>query len=346
MTQVWIAANHGDLGGGEVMAVSLARAARDLGYDARIAAPSHPARMIALARAEGFATAEIHGRSASRYAVNLAAWDLAERQGVLWANGLRAAAATAGHRNRIVHLHQVPRRRQRWVARAASWGARAVVVPSEFASRSVPGATVLPNWTQPFDEPRFDRRLVRGDAASPVVLGFLGRLSTLKGVDVLARALTRLDRQEPGRYRLLLAGEPTYVGDHDRAAVETALEPVAPLVDRPGRLTPREFFARVDLAVFPSVVPEAFGLVVAEAMSVGCPFVISGAGALPEVAGGHPYVAEPGDDDSLADAVRRAASGYPATVVRAAFERWRVAYSPAAGTSAMGSLLRGLGIEP
>ena len=106
MTQVWIAANHGDLGGGEVMAVSLARAARDLGYDARIAAPSHPARMIALARAEGFATAEIHGRSASRYAVNLAAWDLAERQGVLIALGggghvhrwgLQLAAAVLEH---------------------------------------------------------------------------------------------------------------------------------------------------------------------------------------------------------------------------------------------------------
>jgi hypothetical protein len=144
MTQVWIAANHGDLGGGEVMAVSLARAARDLGYDARIAAPSHPARMIALARAEGFATAEIHGRSASRYAVNLAAWDLAERQGVLWANGCAPpprppaiATASCTCTSKAATPAALGRPRGPWGARAV--GAVGVRVP--------PGAraTVLPN---------------------------------------------------------------------------------------------------------------------------------------------------------------------------------------------------------
>jgi glycosyltransferase involved in cell wall biosynthesis len=55
----------------------------------------------------------------------------------------------------------------------------------------------------------------------------------------------------------------------------------------------------VDLAVFPSVAPEAFGLVAAEAMSIGCPYVISDAGALPEVAGDHPYVAAAGDAEAL-----------------------------------------------
>ena len=49
-------------------------------------------------------------------------------------------------------------------------------------------------------------------------------------------------------------------------------------------MTPAAFFAEVDLAVFPSRVAESFGLVAAEAMAAGTPYVVSDAGALPEVA--------------------------------------------------------------
>ncbi len=346
MTRLWFAANHGDLGGGEVMTLNLAAAARDLGYDVGIVAPDHPARLVTASRAAGFRTVEIHGRTSSRYATNLRAWDLLARKGVLWANGLRAALATAGHRDRIVHLHQVPRGKQSWVLGAASLGSRALVVPSEFAAAQVPGSVVLPNWTQPLGAPDFARRLVTGNADGPVRLGFLGRLSILKGVVTLAEAVAILDRDEPGRYRLLLAGEPTYTTPRDREAVDAAIAPIAHLLDQPGWMEPSAFFSSVDLAVFPSAIAESFGLVVAEAMSVGCPYVISDAGALSEVAGSHPFIAHVDNPASLATTVKAAVSTYADPLLRASYDRWAAHYSPAAGAKAVHGLLTEWGIRP
>jgi len=342
VTAIWFAANHGDLGGGEVMTLNLAEAARDLGYAVGIVAPGVPNRLVAEARESGFRTVEIHGRTPARYATNLRAWDLLERTGLLWANGLRPALATAGHRDRIVHVHQVPRGKQAIAVRAAAVGARAAVVPSEFAASTIPGSVVLPNWTRPWSEPDFNRRLVNCSDLSPVVLGFLGRLSVLKGVAVLAEALALLDRQDPGRYRLLLAGEPTYATSDDRAEVETALAPVAHLVSRTGWMAPRDFFKAVDLAVFPSVIAESFGLVAAEAMSSGCPFVVSNSGALPEVAGDHPYVSDP-DARSLANTLEAAVATYSEGLLRGSYNRWVTHYSPSAGRAGLKRLLDGWG---
>ncbi len=344
MSPIWFAANHGDLGGGEVMTLNLARAARDLGYDARLVVPARPARLLDLGRTEGFRTVELHGSTPVQVAANLAAWDLAERRGLLWTNGLRTAAATIGHLDRVVHLHQVPRGRQSWIVRAATLGARAVVVPSAYAAAAVPGSVCLPNWTHPVDTAQSGRPPLR-DRTGPITLGHLGRLSIHKGLDVLAAALARLDDRHPGRFRIVVAGEPTYADAADRAAVDAALRAVAPLVTRVGQQSPAAFFAGVDLAVFASVIPESFGLVVAEAMSAGCPFVVSDAGALPEVAGDHPYVASAGDPVSLADTIEAAIASYDDRLLRDAYDRWQASYSPAAGRAGLSALLRELGVE-
>jgi glycosyltransferase involved in cell wall biosynthesis len=339
MARIWFAANQGDLGGGEVMTLHLATAARALGHDARIVCPAEPNRLLAAATAAGFRTVAVRGRSGARYAANLAAWDVAERSGLLWANGLRTAAATAGHLNRVVHLHQLPRGKQSWVLPVARFGARVLVVPSRFLADRLPGAVVLPNWTVSFAKPRFDRRLFGPSRPYPVRLGFLGRPSTLKGVDVLAEALALLDRERPGGYRLLLAGEPAYLDRDDRARTETALAPVAHLVDRVGWMERTDFFDTVDLAVFPSVIEESFGLVVAEAMSVGCPYVITSAGALPEVAGEHLYVAASADPASLAGTIAHAVTGYSRSMAEDAHDRWQDCFSPEAGLVALEALL-------
>ncbi len=75
--------------------------------------------------------------------------------------------------------------------------------------------------------------------------------------------------------------------------------------------------------VFPSVWAEPFGLVVAEAMAAGVPFVISDAGALPEVAGpDHPWVARAGDAADLARVIGDALAATP-DEVRAVTDRAR-----------------------
>jgi glycosyltransferase involved in cell wall biosynthesis len=108
-----------------------------------------------------------------------------------------------------------------------------------------------------------------------------------------------------------------------------------------------DFFASIDVAVFPSTWDEPFGLVVAEAMAAGVPFVVSDAGALPEVAGeNHPWVARAGDSQDLARVIRAAwtavRSGTAPTA--AARTRWELEYSPTAGSERLATMLTTLGV--
>ncbi|NLT26480.1 MAG: glycosyltransferase [Microbacteriaceae bacterium] len=245
-----------------------------------------------------------------------------------------------------MHLHQEPRgRAQRALARAARAGALAVLVPSEWMATRVPGARPLVNWTA--DLPAAKPRSAEADA--PRVVGFLGRPSPDKGVDVLAAAIARLDAAEPGRWRLLLAGEPRFVDAADRARVEEALAPIAHLVDRPGWIDPADYFARVDVATVPSVWGEPFGLVAAESLAAGAPLVVADNGALPEIVGDAGRIVPPGDAAALAEAVAAAAAqpgDVRAAAQQRARERWRQRFSPAAGRERVAALLDELGIGP
>jgi glycosyltransferase involved in cell wall biosynthesis len=116
-----------------------------------------------------------------------------------------------------------------------------------------------------------------------------------------------------------------------------------------GQVERAEVLTAVDLAVFPSVTAEPFGLVAAEAMASGAPFVISDAGALPEVAGpDHPWIARAGDPADLARVIAQALAT-PAEVVHkvtdSARARWEGEYSPAAGQRRVARLLDDLGVS-
>jgi glycosyltransferase involved in cell wall biosynthesis len=105
----------------------------------------------------------------------------------------------------------------------------------------------------------------------------------------------------------------------------------------------------VRVVVFPSVWAEPFGLVVAEAMAAGVPFVISDAGALPEVAGpDHPWIARSGDADDLARVIESVLAGTPEevrAVTDRARRRWEEQYSPGAGRQRVQRLLEELGVR-
>jgi glycosyltransferase involved in cell wall biosynthesis len=209
-------------------------------------------------------------------------------------------------------------------------------------ARSVPGSRKLWNWVEPVasrpPRPRaWERRL-----------GFLGRHSVDKGLVTLAAGLAELDRAEPGRYHLLLAGEGRFAPPEDSAPIRKAMQPVEHLVDRPGWISRDDFFSSIDVAVFPSQWAEPFGLVVAEAMSSRTPFVISDAGALAEVAGpGHPWVARKGDAVALARAVQLVFDAGPDRMVEVldrAHARWEEHFSPAAGLARVSALVDDLGL--
>lgn len=340
MTTITLAANNAEMGGGEVMLLAIADGLRELGHDVRVVAPAGDTETVgAQAQRRGFRTTAIRGACRREYMAGLRRWDRQCREGVLWCNGHVPALATVGHQNRIVHLHQAPSTRHVVAGRLAAAGALVLLVPSASMAKHFPGAQILPNWVP---EVTLTQRRHRS-ADDPVILGFLGRPSPDKGVLTLARALRELDRREPGRYRLLLAGEPRFVSPAEQERVEAALEDVRELVNRPGWMNRSEFFARIDLAVFPSEVEESFGLMVAEAMSARVPFIVSDAGALSEVAGSrYPWTCRAGDPNSLADVITTACHEQRTAVAATAataHDRWEESFSPEAGLQHLRFLL-------
>lgn len=371
MSGLTLASNQGDIGGGEVMLLQIAEAARELGHDVTVVAPESPEAVVLAARSRGFTTVALPSSSTRGYLRNLRRWAKRHPSDLFWCNGLRPAFATAGLPRRIVHLHQIPSGKLALAARLARRGALTTLVPSQFASRALPGSEVMSNWTARVRDDA--RRLADGSPEAHVtaagressdhdavrngedpvtlaqggdpdrhVIGYLGRISSDKGVEALVDAVERLVAQ--GRsVHLLLAGEARFVDPQVTARVDAALARLGHRVERRGWMDRDEFFAAVDLAVFPSVTPESFGLVAAEAMAARCPFVISDAGALPEVAGhGFPYVAKADDSDSLAATIADALDA--PTEVRSAqldrsFARWNDRYSPEAGRDGLARVL-------
>lgn len=335
--QLTIAMNHGALGGGEVMGLAIAEAARELGRAVLIVAPQQPGDVLRAASERGFPAIAIKAKSTADYLKKLRAWDKKHRTGLLWCNGLRPALATAGHPQRVVHLHQQPTGKQIGAAQLAMAGALRTVVPSHWMLSAAPGATVLWNWcAEPTPAPRADRLQRR-----PIRLGFLGRLSTDKGVDVLCQAVEKLDEASPGQYRLLLAGNSLFVADDNAVKIRREVERLNRFVVHTGWLDRDQFFTSTDLAVFASQSPESFGLVAAEAMAAKVPFVISDAGALPEVAGeGYRFIAKAGDPNSLARTIERACAADWQAQLESSYARWQQHFSPEAGRRRLARILQ------
>lgn len=317
------------------MLLALAEAARDLGHQVVVAAPKHPAGVVEAAAAGGIEVVAVPGRDARSYARHLRVWARRSDADLLWCNGLRPAFATVGLARRVVHLHQIPQGRTAVAAGLARRGCRATVVPSHHVGERVPGSIVLENWVAPVATARSGER-------QALTLGYLGRLSPDKGVDILVAAVRRLvaDGRE---VRLLVAGEARFVASDAATRIEVGLENLGARVTRQGWVPREAFFDAVDLAIFPSITEEAFGLVAAEAMAARCPFVVSDAGALPEVVGTtYPFVARRGDAASLAETIGRALDAEWHDLVEDSYARWRLHYSPEAGRTRLGALIDSL----
>lgn len=339
--KIVIAANNGDVGGGEVMLLALAEELAGLGMAVTVVGPSSPAGLVDASRDRNFDTVVLDATARIEYLRVLRRWDRRHRDGVLWCNGLLPAMATAGHRNRIVHLHQRPRGKQRPLVNVAGWGSLVTLVPSADMAAAVRGATILHNWVADLGETRQSDNPT--EAEGPIRIGFLGRPSVDKGIEVLVEAMHILNRESPGAYRLVLGGESRFVRGASRASVETALASLGSLVDRTGWIAPRDFFRRIDVLVSPSIWPESFGLVVAESMSARVPVVVTDVGALPEVVGtDHPWIARAGDAEDLASKMRQAAEG-DVVIVDRAYERWFRKWSAEAGRERLALLLKSLG---
>lgn len=331
---ITLATNNGEVGGGEVMLLRIAAALTELGAQVSVVAPTQPSGMADAAEEQGLPVTRLKAKRRVGWMRALRRWDRTERTGVLWCNGLVPAAATAGRPDRIVHLHQRPRSLlQRLAVPFARFRALVTVVPSQFMQASFRKSVVMPNWTDAAPKAKRKRR-----KKDPVVVGFLGRPSTDKGVVTLAHAVRILDDRAAGRFQLLLAGEPRFVNPRDYDIVRLALARLGDDVREPGWMDRDEFFSQIDIFVMPSQWGEPFGLGAAEAMGAQVPVIVTDDGALPEVVGSEGHIVPARNARALADEIERVAHEAPATL--AAHRRWRTKYSPDAGMTAVRWLLQ------
>lgn len=341
--RIWILANQGEVGGGEVMLHHIATALRELGRDVAVVAPAHPAEAADRLAADGFDVVRVGGPGRLAYMRALRAWDRGRGgDDVVWCNGLLPATALAGRARRIVHLHQVPEKPLLRVFSAlARPGALAVLAPSRFAADRIRWARVLPNWVP---APAVPARTA-AEPGAPLRVGFLGRLSEDKGIVTFLRATQSLRAAAPGRFAFSVAGEARFVKDRERRAVEEAFRLAGPTVGRLGWQDTAAFLGSIDVLAVPSQWAEVFGLVAAEAMAAGVPVVVSDAGALPEVVGpDHPLTFHAGDDRALAHALQTAARADLTAIAAAQHARWQDLFSPEAGRAHVAALLDDLGI--
>jgi glycosyltransferase involved in cell wall biosynthesis len=125
----------------------------------------------------------------------------------------------------------------------------------------------------------------------PLRLGFLGRQTPEKGLEVLLAASAR---QTAGRVEVLIAGS----GREEYMADLRKRYPAARFL---GYQQPADFFAQIDVLVIPSLWHEPLGRVVVEANAHGIPVIASQRGGLPELVeeGVNGFLFDPDSPDQL-----------------------------------------------
>jgi len=145
----------------------------------------------------------------------------------------------------------------------------------------------------------------------PPAIGFLERMCSAKGLDILLEAFILLkQRPEFRSLRLIAAGgwtaeDEAYLKQTRERLLDAGLADDVdglPNLDRAAR---QEFLRRVSVLSVPARHPEAFGMYVLEAWASGVPVVLPRRGAFPELieAVGGGLLCEPEDPASLAEAL-------------------------------------------
>jgi glycosyltransferase involved in cell wall biosynthesis len=164
-------------------------------------------------------------------------------------------------------------------------------------------------------------RFLASPRAPVRVLGVMAHLVARKGVDVLLRALGKLNGG--AFHRLVIAGEGEAASDLRRLHAELAL---ATPVEWMGAQHVESFLDRVDAVIVPSR-SDALPLILLQAMAAGVPVVASAVGGIPEAVrpGVDGLLVAPGAVDALAEALRALAADPCAARRRALRARARVA---------------------
>jgi glycosyltransferase involved in cell wall biosynthesis len=173
------------------------------------------------------------------------------------------------------------------------------------------------------------------DPKEPLVIGFIGRVEAVKGIETLLEAATRLPG---GRFRLRVAGRAPDLDYLRRLQQKYPL----PEVEYLGYVKSHEFYPQVDLVVVPSLWHEPLPGVVYEPLGYGVPVIASRVGGIPEILAGARCgrLFRPGDVDELVTHLRAALDGWgtDAPAQAEAFAR-RAVFTPARQADAFLALI-------
>lgn len=167
-----------------------------------------------------------------------------------------------------------------------------------------------------------------GLADDALLVGYVGRIDTWKGVDVFLASLPLLATAHPGTAGAsgitavvaggLVAGKETYAAGLEREAADTGAAWLGPLPAEDAG----DLIADLDCLVYPSTGPEPWGLVIVEALACGVPVVSTDAGGPREITAGllatSTVLVPPGDPVALAEAVSRLLPAATSTELRRA----------------------------
>ncbi len=152
-------------------------------------------------------------------------------------------------------------------------------------------------------------RARRPPLAGDPVVGYAGRLSREKGVEVLLRAFASVKSRVPA-VRLLIAGDGPDAGKLHSLAVSLGLEPSISWMGHLARESMEREFERVWVQAAPSLWNEAFGNVATEAAMRGTAVVCTATGGLAEIVvdGKTGFHVPLGDEAQLAAAMEKIVS--------------------------------------
>lgn len=236
---------------------------------------------------------------------------------------LAGLAAKLSGRSQVWHVHEIvvrPRVIASLLATLSSATSTLVIANSRatadhYRKTRVASATPIRVILNGVDEARLNShsrtelRSAVGAEPGEVIFTLVGRINHWKGHFVFLQAAERL-AVESRSVRFLIAGDSFAGQEHLTKAVDERIRSSEVLRGRATRLPYvtdiGSVYGASDVVIVPSIEPEPFGLVAAEAMAAGLPVIASRIGALPELVedGRTGLLSEPGDAAALLAAMK------------------------------------------
>jgi glycosyltransferase involved in cell wall biosynthesis len=300
-----------DVGGAELLLVSLSRGAREAGHDVGVAAAPGPLADMLGVDPYPLPVLERRKRMVPKGALQLRRAIADFRPDLVHAHNPGMAAITTmatmrGHRPRaLVTVHGVPDADYPAAARVLRLGGLPVVacgdaVASALAEERVNVAATIPNAVPPAPRPAA-RRAIADELgipdSAPLVIT-VGRLAPVKNQTLAIRALADVPSA-----RLLVVGDGPLRDELEQAAADAGITDRVTFAGM--RSDARALMGAADVAVISSE-GEGLPLVVLEALAGGTPLVATAGRGLRELLtdGETARLVPPGNEQALAQAIR------------------------------------------